>query len=64
MAMTITALDETQTHATFEEPLAETVSFEDLIRQRAHQICLAGGCEPGSDVSNWLQAEKEILRSK
>jgi hypothetical protein len=64
MSITIAALDETQPYMTFEEPLAGTVSFEDLIRQRAHEIWLARGCESGSDVSNWLEAEKEILQSK
>ena len=64
MAATITAIDETQAHVIVEGPPVETLSFEDLIRRRAHEIWLARGCEPGSDVSNWLEAEKEILEAR
>ena len=34
------ALGETQAHAAFEEHQAETISFEDSISQRAHEIWL------------------------
>jgi hypothetical protein len=64
VATSIMALDETQAHTASEEPLTESVSLEDLIRRRAHEIWLAGGCEPSSDVSNWLAAEQEILKSR
>jgi hypothetical protein len=62
MTMAIMALDETHAHAAAEEPLVATPSLEDLVRQRAHEIWLARGCEPGFDVSNWLEAEEQILR--
>ena len=64
MATRVMERGETQSHAAFEERLSETISFEDLIRRRAHEIWLARGCEPDSDVNNWLEAEKEILQSK
>jgi DUF2934 family protein len=57
-------LNETKVMRRLRSLWPKTVSFEDLIRQRVHEIWLARGCEPGSDVSNWLQAEKEILQSK
>jgi hypothetical protein len=37
-------------------------TFEE-IRQRAYEIYLSRGDEPGDDVQDWLQAELE-LRSK
>ena len=30
------------------------------IRQRAHEIYAARGGEPGHDVEDWLQAEREV----
>ena len=34
----------------------------DEIAQRAYQIFLARGGEPGHDLDDWLQAESELLR--
>jgi hypothetical protein len=36
------------------------VDLEEKIRERAHQIFLKNGGSPGSDMENWLQAEREI----
>jgi hypothetical protein len=34
----------------------------EQIRQRAHEIYLEHGCQPGHDVDNWLQAEYELMQ--
>lgn len=34
----------------------------DEIAQRAYEIFLARGGEPGRDLDDWLQAESELLR--
>jgi hypothetical protein len=48
------------------EPLKNTDSLpiEERIRQRAHEIYLARGGEDGQEMSDWLQAEREIGLSK
>ena len=33
---------------------------EEQIRQRAYEIFLQHGSQPGHDVDNWLQAEYEL----
>ena len=54
---------ETRDHASIDEALVAAPSLQSLIRRRAHEIWLTRGCEPGFDVSNWLEAEEEeILR--
>jgi hypothetical protein len=30
------------------------------IARRAYELYLARGCEPGHDVADWLQAEREL----
>jgi hypothetical protein len=35
-------------------------SLEERIRERAHQIYLARGAKDGSEVDDWLRAEKEL----
>jgi len=37
---------------------------EDKIRRRAHEIYLERGREPGYDVEDWLQAERELTKDK
>ena len=34
------------------------------IAQRAYEIFLARGGEPGHDIDDWLQAESELLRER
>ena len=34
------------------------------IAQRAYEIFLARGGEPGHDLDDWLQAESELLRER
>jgi len=36
--------------------------FLEEIKQRAYEIYVSKGSEPGNDQNNWLQAEKEIKR--
>ena len=38
----------------------ETLPLEERIRQRAYEIYLNRGSQPGCDLHDWLQAEKEI----
>lgn len=38
----------------------DTVTLEDKIRLRAYELYLERGREPGCDIEDWLQAEREI----
>jgi hypothetical protein len=38
-------------------------SHEEIAR-RAHEIAKARGGDPGHEVEDWLQAEKELLRGR
>lgn len=38
----------------------DSLSGEERIRQRAHEIYLQRDLQPGSAVDDWLQAEAEI----
>jgi Protein of unknown function (DUF2934) len=49
-----------QPRETDEELKSENLSMEDQIRRRAHEIWLERDGQGGSDVADWLQAEKEI----
>jgi hypothetical protein len=42
------------------EPKQSTVT-EDDVRLRAYEIYLQRGAIPGDEVSDWLQAERELL---
>jgi hypothetical protein len=46
------------------EPPIEALSFEDRIRRRAYELYLKRGANSGSALSDWLQAEEEIIRSR
>jgi Protein of unknown function (DUF2934) len=47
----------------FDEIVEAGPTFEQ-IQQRAYEIFLARGDQPGSDLEDWLQAERELhLRS-
>ena len=37
---------------------------EEQIRERAYEIYVAGGCEDGHDLSDWLTAERELNESR
>jgi hypothetical protein len=42
------------------EPKKPTIS-EDDVRLRAYELYLQRGAIPGDEVSDWLQAERELL---
>jgi hypothetical protein len=42
------------------EPKKPTIS-EDDVRLRAYELYLQRGTIPGDEVSDWLQAERELL---
>lgn len=37
------------------------ISLHEQIEARAHEIYLARGAEPGHELDDWLQAEREIM---
>ena len=39
-------------------------SREEDIRRRAYEIYLERGEEPGRDVEDWLQAERELMQDQ
>lgn len=45
---------------TLENKLLTPEQLENKIRERANQIFLERGDNPGSELDDWLQAEKEI----
>jgi hypothetical protein len=47
------------------EPLqTEYLSLKERIRGRAHEIWLENGSPAGTDLVDWLEAEKEILEQQ
>ncbi len=36
--------------------------MEKMIRDKAQEIYQKNGCQPGSDLANWLEAEKIVKR--
>lgn len=61
MAASTMALDAPQVEIDSQEAQANSLSVEEQIRDRAHEIWLQRGSQSGSDISDWLDAEKEIL---
>ena len=51
-------------HARVEETPIETPSLEERVRRRAYELFLERGIQPGSDLKDWLEAEKEIRRAE
>jgi Protein of unknown function (DUF2934) len=41
-------------------PVNENVSLEEQIAQRAHELWCRRSYEHGSDLDDWLRAEREI----
>ena len=33
----------------------------ELIERRAYELYLARNCEPGREIEDWLQAEKDLI---
>jgi hypothetical protein len=46
---------------THEPPVTADDSLEARIRERAHELYLLRGEEPGSSLQDWLEAEREII---
>ena len=46
-----------------ESPI-ETISLEERIRCRAHELYLERGDQSSSELDDWLQAEQEILQAQ
>ncbi|HWB83237.1 MAG TPA: DUF2934 domain-containing protein [Bryobacteraceae bacterium] len=46
------------------ELLIKDPSRQELIRRRAYELHLARGCQPGSELDDWLQAEREICAAE
>jgi hypothetical protein len=42
---------------------AGALPLEERIRRRAHELYIERGSQSGSDLDDWLRAEKEILRA-
>jgi hypothetical protein len=43
-------------------PVSPAMRSENEIKERAHQLYESRGREPGGDVQDWIQAEREILK--
>lgn len=43
------------------KPPIEMLPREERIRRRAYELYLRRGNQQGSDIDDWLQAEREIL---
>ncbi len=44
------------------EQAARIQPSDHAIRERAYQIYLERGCQPGHAVEDWMQAERELLQ--
>lgn len=44
--------------------LKQPTITEDNVRRRAHEIYLKRGTNPGDEVGDWLQAERELQANK
>ncbi|HEV2198356.1 MAG TPA: DUF2934 domain-containing protein [Bryobacteraceae bacterium] len=42
----------------------ESLPLEERIRQRAHEIWLHNGGPAGTELVDWLEAEKELLEEQ
>ena len=60
-ARTIGSTDHTQSSSTVEERERLLLSRrEQEIRNRAYEIYLQRGAQPGCELEDWLQAEREL----
>jgi hypothetical protein len=44
-------------------PEPEALPTKEQIRKRAHAIYIENARQPGRDLANWLQAEKELRQA-
>ena len=63
MSSNPTGSESTEAHAipvrTGETPIA-SAKHDESVRGRAYEISLARGGEPGHELDDWLQAEREL----
>jgi hypothetical protein len=59
----ITESQATSTKVRTEEASAGNAARDEKIRFRAYEIYLERGQQPGSELDDWLQAERELKRS-
>ena len=45
-------------------PEHQTLPLEEQVRRRAYDLYIRRGCECGSELDDWLKAEREILTSE
>ena len=45
-------------------PPSEALPLEERVRRRAHELYVQRGNQSGSEIDDWLQAEKEIRRAE
>lgn len=56
------AKESIQSHQPLEQIQTDyELSLKEQIRQKAYEIWLENGCQSGTDLKNWLEAETEIL---
>jgi hypothetical protein len=60
MGRTPTARQRTPLPAIQKVKLKQPTITEDDVRRRAHEIYLRRGTNPGDEVGDWLQAEREL----
>ena len=58
----ITEPQATSTRAETREVSAGNSALDEEIRRRAYEIYLQRGEQPGRDLDDWLQAERELER--
>jgi hypothetical protein len=46
--------------STYSETTPNKDMLNNEIAQRAHELFMRRGCEPGHDLDDWLQAEREL----
>jgi hypothetical protein len=54
-------MEAVQTDTTPREEIFTGPLLEERIRQRAHELFVQRGDEPGSALGDWLEAEREIM---
>ena len=60
MSRTTTTRKRTPLPATQKAELKQPTIMEDCVRQRAYECYLKRGTNPGDEVGDWLQAEREL----
>jgi hypothetical protein len=64
MATGASSARENEARETQEDLQTDSLPLEEQIRRRAHEIWLKRGGHAGSDVADWLEAEREITREE